>query len=306
MKGSTKPMRQSIVIGNFDGVHKGHQALIRAARAAAPDLPLAALTFSPHPRRFFAPDSPPFLLCDESGKTRLLKAAGVDNVITLPFDATLAAMPHADFTRLIVRDLAQAAHVCVGADFAYGHGRHGTIDTLRAAGDQLGFTVQAIDKQGDGTGQIYSSSAMRIHIAQAQFAEASALAGYDWFIGGTVQHGDKRGRTLGYPTANMAMGDYIRPPYGIYAVTVRIAGDNAVYGGVANLGIRPMFETPAPLLETFIFDFDSDIYGKRIEVTPIQFLRPEMKFDGIESLKNQMHEDCALARGVVKSAIRTD
>lgn len=293
----------TLAIGNFDGVHRGHQALLSRARAQG--RPLVVLSFEPHPRQYFAARkgaaAEAFRLYDAAAKARLLQAAGADHVILLRFDDALAGLSADDFIRRVIVDGIGAAHVVVGADFAFGRGRGGDLASLQAAGAALGFTVEGVTPVCDAGGQVYSSSRVRTALAAGDFAAAAALLGRPWQIEGAVVHGDRRGRELGYPTANMRLDHLLRPPYGIYAVRVELAGEEAVYGGVANLGVRPMFAVPEPLLETFIFDFSREIYGKTLRVIPLKHLRPEAKFDSLDALIQQMKQDCLEAMAVLKS-----
>jgi riboflavin kinase/FMN adenylyltransferase len=287
-----------LAIGNFDGVHKGHAALLRMARAIADDkgLKLRVLTFEPHPRQFFDPNAKPFRVTLESAKTRLLKFNKVDDVQIAVFNAELAGTSAANFIdHVIVRDM-NAAHVVVGDDFHFGKGRSGHVDTLMKDGR---FGVTPITLVTDVTDAI-SSTRIRQAIAAGDIASANAMLGWNWGIEGVVEHGDKRGRELGYPTANIALGDTQSPAYGIYAVWVDI-GDGVARPGVANIGIRPMFEVQKPLLEAYLFDFDGDLYGKTLRVTPIQLIRPEAKFEGLDALKAQIAKDCLAARDILKS-----
>lgn len=293
-----------VAIGNFDGLHLGHRALIDAARGTAREAskPLVVLTFSPHPRRYFHPDAAPFALIAPIARRRILAQWGVDAVVTLPFDAALAATSAQDFIdRLLVAGL-QPQHVVVGADFAFGHKRSGNADMLKAQGAEKGFGVTALAPARDSEGEIYSSTRIRNHLNAGELEEAQQLLGRPWDMESTVVHGDKRGRELGYPTANQVLGDYLRLPFGIYAVRVLIGEDTVWRGGAANLGIRPMFRVETPLMETFIFNYNEDIYGKTLRVRPVRRLRPEMKFSDLEALISQMKQDCLEAEAVLKSA----
>lgn len=286
----------SIVIGNFDGVHRGHQALIKKALGQSAN-PLSALTFAPHPRRYFQPDIPPFALCDDDSKGRLLREMGVDDVITLPFDAAMAGLSaNAFIEKVLVKQLG-VTQIFVGQDFHFGKGRDGSVVGLIADGR---FDVQPIDLAREHA-EIISSSRIRELIRLGQMNAANDLLGWQWFINGVVQTGDQRGRLLGYPTANVTMGDYVVPSYGIYASKIEV--DGRIYGGVSNIGIRPMFEAPAPLLEAHIFDFDQDIYGHKIKVFPIQKIRDEANFEDLDALKRQMDDDSAKARLALASGI---
>jgi len=292
-----------VAIGNFDGVHKGHQALLAEARAVADaaQAPLAVLTFEPHPRSFFKPDAPPFRLTLLPMKARRLAAAGVSHVIALPFDAALASLPAEAFIQNILIEALAARHVVVGHDFVFGKGRDGDAATLQAAADAGAFGLTVVAPVTGAEGAVYSSTRIRENLQAGRLDAAAEDLGWRWQLEAPVIHGDKRGRELGYPTANQDSGAYLRMPYGIYAVDVSIEG-GPWRRGVANFGIRPMFRLQTPLLETYIFDFSDDIYGKMMRVKPLAFLRGEAAFTGLEALKEQIKQDCAAARSVVISS----
>jgi riboflavin kinase/FMN adenylyltransferase len=286
-----------VAIGNFDGVHLGHRAVIAAAqrRAALLGRPAAALTFSPHPRAFFQPRAPLFRLNDERSKLRLLAGTGLDGAILMTFDATLAATPAEDFIVKILHQRFAIGGAAIGFDFHFGKDRGGSPDLLRRHGERLGFAVDIVAPLED-EGRPVSSGAVRAALGDGKVVEAAELLGMPWFVSGEVIHGDKRGRAIGYPTANMELGPYLRPRFGIYAVTGRILATGEELKGAANLGVRPSFEPPKELLEPYFFDFDRELYGQEIEVALCRFLRPEMKFAGLDGLKAQMAKDCAQAR----------
>lgn len=286
-----------LAIGNFDGVHPGHQALLHSARNIATDkkLSLTVLTFQPHPKMFFTPDAEPFLLTRADVKKELLLKAGADHVEIIQFDASLAALSAEDFIQTILVDRLQARHVVVGDGFRFGNDRKG--DTALIAKT---LPVSVVDIASDGHAG-YSSSRIRDALKKADFASAAALLGRPWDIISEVVHGDKRGRTLGYPTANQKIGDYLRLPFGIYATRVLIPGEAKYRPAVSNFGIRPMFEVKEPLLETFIFDYSGDLYEKTLSVQPVRFLRSEMRFDDLDALVTQMKEDCQQAQHVLRS-----
>ncbi len=277
-----------VVIGNFDGVHKGHQALLN--KAAEIDPQVVVLTFEPHPRTYFAPDSDPYRITAAAMKTERLLQFGAEDVAALDFDAELAQLSAQEFIDHILIDHLQADHVLVGEDFMFGKDRSGDVDTLRSDGR---FQTHIVPLISDTHG-VLSSSAVRKFIKAGDMCSVNEVLGWDWEIRGLVQQGDQRGRELGYPTANIAMGQGICPAYGIYAVRIRIHGH--IYGGVANIGIRPMFEVSQPLLEVHIFDFDEDIYGQEIDVLPVRKLRDEAKFDDLDALKRQMDVDAQEAK----------
>lgn len=295
----------TLVIGNFDGVHRGHQALIDHARRLSGDRRVVVLTFEPHPREFFAQSrnqpTPPFRLTLAAQKEKLLRVNGADHVVMLDFDSALSQLTAQAFVKAVIVDGLGAAHVCVGDDFAFGVGRGGTVDTLRHEGVIHGFGVTALPPVRDHQGQPYASSRVRSALAAGDFAMAQDLLGHAWCVSAPVVKGDQRGRTLGYPTANQNLARLQLPPYGIYAVRARLQGEQLWRDAVANLGIRPMFAVPSPLLETYIFDFDQDIYGKILYVQPVEFIRGEAKFDSLDALMAQMKQDCVAARAVLKS-----
>lgn len=287
-----------LAIGNFDGVHLGHQALIRAARAIADDkkLSLTVLTFQPHPKMFFMPDAEPFLLTRADIKKSLLQKAGADHVEIIQFDANLASLSAEDFLQRILIERMDARHIVVGEGFHFGHGRKGDAALIASK-----IPVTSVPLTTGDTCP-YSSTAIRTALKNKDFQGAAAMLGRPWEIVGEVVHGDKRGRTLGYPTANQKIGDYLRLPFGIYAVKVLIPGEATYRDGVANFGIRPMFEVATPLLETYIFDYDCDLYDKTLHIRPVRFLRGEMAFDGLDALVTQIKEDCQQALQVLKSS----
>ncbi|HYJ82193.1 MAG TPA: bifunctional riboflavin kinase/FAD synthetase [Allosphingosinicella sp.] len=285
-----------VALGNFDGFHSGHQAVVGRAveRGRAEGRPVLVATFDPHPVRFFRPGAPPFRLTSLDQRQRLFAAAGADAMIVFRFGAELAATPAEDFISNNLLDLIGAAGVVTGEDFTFGRGRGGNVGVLEAAGARLGFSVDSVGPVSDEAGPI-SSSRIRDALQAGDCATAARLLTRPFAIEGVVEHGDKRGRTIGYPTANIALGRYLRPRFGIYAVRGRLA-DGRRLDGAANLGIRPTFEPPKELLEPYFFDFDGDLYGRRIEVELIDFLRPEAKFDSLDALRAQMAADCDEAR----------
>lgn len=293
-----------VAIGNFDGVHLGHRALLEKAGAIARETaaPLAVLTFEPHPREFFQPEGEPFRLTLLPMKQRLLEKFGVTSLFALPFDAAFAQLTADEFIRLVLARGLGARHVIVGADFAFGKGREGNVQTLQRAQDEGLFGVSVIEPVTCTDSKAYSSTRIRALLKEARFGEAAALLGWDWQIEMPVVHGDKRGRELGFPTANQQAGRYVRLPYGIYAVRVQIEGENVWRGGVANFGIRPMFRIEQPIFETYIFDFEREIYGKNLRVQPLKYLRAEQAFEGLEALKMQIEQDCHAAVSVLKSS----
>ncbi|HEX6958610.1 MAG TPA: bifunctional riboflavin kinase/FAD synthetase [Ferrovibrio sp.] len=281
-------------IGNFDGVHLGHRALIAAAKAEADAKarPLAVMTFEPHPRRFFVPQSPPFRLDALDTKTRILGELGAGVVLALPFDSELARQSPQEFVdHILARDLG-LSHVVVGYDFTFGKGRAGDTAMLRELGKSHGIGTTVVAAQGDG--EVFSSSRVRQALEAGNIAEANRLLARPWEIIGIVEHGDKRGRELGYPTANVGLSDFQIPKFGIYAVRCVIDGERR--DGVASFGIRPTFDQTDVKLEVYLFDFAGDLYGRSMRVEFHAFIRPEEKFDDVEALKAKIAEDCAAAR----------
>jgi riboflavin kinase/FMN adenylyltransferase len=281
-------------IGNFDGVHLGHRALIAAARAEAEraNKPLAVMTFEPHPRRFFVPSSPPFRLDALETKARILDDLGVNATLALPFTAALAGQSPQDFVdHILARDLG-LSHVVVGYDFTFGKARAGTTDMLRELGKAHHIGVTVIPAQGDG--EAYSSTRVRRLLEAGDVAGANSILGRPWEIVGMVEHGDKRGRELGYPTANVALTDFQIPKFGIYAVRCMLDGER--HDGVASLGIRPTFDQTDVKLEVYLFDFSGDLYGRSMRVEFHGFLRPELKYEGPEPLKRQIAADVDAAK----------
>ena len=285
-----------VALGNFDGFHIGHQAVVARAveRARAEGRPVLVATFDPHPVRFFKADTPPFRLTTLDQRQRLFAAAGADAMIVFRFDSELAGTSAEDFAAERLGRLIGAAGVVTGEDFTYGRKRGGNIEVLREAGGRLGFSVDAVGPVSDEDGPV-SSSRIRDALQAGDCETAERLLTRPFAIEGIVEHGDKRGREIGYPTANIALGSYLRPRFGIYAVRGRLS-DGRVLDGAANLGIRPTFEPPKELLEPYFFDFGGDLYGETLEVELISFLRPEGKFDSLDALKAQMAADCNEAR----------
>ena len=286
----------ALALGNFDGVHKGHQAVIGAAiaRARAIGGPALVATFDPHPSRHFRPDTPPFALTTLDQKLRHFESLGVDGAVVIPFDAALAGLTADEFAAQWLAGRLGIRHVVTGEDFTFGKGRSGNAATLAALGRLHGFTAEALTPV-TASDETVSSTRIRAALADGDMAEATRLLTRPFAIEGEVIHGDKRGRTIGVPTANVELGGYIRPRYGVYAVRVHLPGGD-IANGVANLGVRPMFDPPKELLETWILDWSGDLYGRRIEVELVQWLRPELKLDGLETLKAQIALDAEAAR----------
>ena len=290
-------------IGNFDGVHLGHQAVLAQTESAARRLgaPLAVVTFEPHPRDYFAPDGPPFRLMNAAARAHRLEKLGVELLVELPFDADLAGLePRAFAERVIVEELG-LSHVTVGADFCFGKARAGDVEMLKAFGAEMGFEVAVAEIVETGDSAI-SSTAIREALTEGRPEEAAAMLGHLHRIEGEVLHGEKRGRELGYPTANQSLEGLLPPRHGVYAVEVEVlTGDHkGSYHGAASIGVRPMFGENAVNCETYLFDFKGDLYGVEISVGLVSFLRPEHKFASVEGLVAQMEKDCALARDILK------
>jgi riboflavin kinase / FMN adenylyltransferase len=290
-----------VAIGNFDGVHRGHKAVIAAAqqRAEALGRRAAALTFEPHPRSFFHPGEPLFRLTDATTKLRLLAATGLDGAIVLTFDEALANLSAEDFVKRILVERFAVAGAAIGFNFHFGASRAGSPDFLVAEGKRHGFAVDIVPPLRDG-GRPVSSQPIREALAAGRLDAAAELLGYPWFLSGTVIHGDKRGRELGFPTANLKPDPSCGLRHGIYAVRTAVGGRR--YDGVASFGRRPMFDAGTVLLEIFLFDFSGDLYGADMDVAFIGFLRDEAKFASAEELIRQMQEDARLAREVLGRA----
>jgi riboflavin kinase/FMN adenylyltransferase len=288
-----------IALGNFDGFHQGHQAVVARAIALARETGGKAMvaTFDPHPIRHFVPDAPPFRLTTLDQRERLFLAAGADAMLVYHFNDELAAVSAEAFATDWLVERAGAAMVVTGEDFTFGKGRGGNIDLLRTLGAPFGLRVETVAAVEDDAGVI-SSSRIREALQAGNCATATRLLTRPFTIAGEVVHGAKLGRTIGMPTANLMLGNYLRPRYGIYAVRGRLP-DGRVLMGAANLGIRPSFDPPIELLETFFFDFDGDLYGQTIEIELIAFLRDEAKFDSLDTLTIQMQADCAKARQIL-------
>ncbi|MEH7828402.1 bifunctional riboflavin kinase/FAD synthetase [Gemmobacter denitrificans] len=290
----------SVAMGNFDGVHLGHRSVIETAAAQGP---LGVLTFEPHPREFFAPDAPAFRLMNAEARANRLAKLGVSHLFELPFDAVMASLTPEAFAQEVLAEGLGVAHVTVGMDFCFGRGRKGTVADLQALGARLGFGVTVAPLLRSG-GKEISSTAIRNALSEGRPRDAALMLGHLHRIEGAVIHGEKRGRELGYPTANMSVAGLHLPRLGVYAVKVDVlTGPQAgSYGGAASLGVRPMFGENTPNLETFLFDFKGDLYGHHLSVALVEYLRPEMKFDGLPALIAQMDADCLRARALLAAA----
>jgi len=292
-----------VALGNFDGLHRGHQAVIAAAAQKARELGTshAVLTFEPHPREFFRPDQPPFRLTPLRIKARQLEAMGVDHLFVLHFDAALSGKSAEAFVVEVLSEGLGVAHVVVGYDFVFGHGRRGTAALLADLGRLHGFGVTALPPVGIEQGDVFSSTLVRQHLQAARPREATLLLGRPWEIEGRVEHGQKLGRDLGFPTANLLLGEYLQPALGIYAVKAGIDEGRGTtwHDGVASLGYRPTVGGTHVVFEAYLFDWSGDLYGRHLRVALVDFIRPERKFAGLDALKAQIAEDAARARAIL-------
>ncbi len=288
----------SVAMGNFDGVHLGHRAVIDLARQ--PGRPLGVVTFEPHPREFFAPLSPAFRLMNAEARINRLAKLGVDHLYQLPFDATMAAFSPQGFAQTVLAQGLGIAHVVVGSDFCFGKARAGKAADLQALGTANTFAVTIADLVQAG-GTSISSTAIRQALTEGRPRDAAAMLGHWHRIEGAVIHGEKRGRELGYPTANMSVAGLHLPMFGVYAVIADVltGPQKGSYMGAASLGIRPMFGVNQPNLETYLLDFKCDLYDHHLSIAFVDFLRPELKFGGLPSLITQMQADCARARSIL-------
>ncbi len=290
----------SIALGNFDGVHLGHATVLRAAHAARPDAPLAVLTFEPHPREVFRPDDPPFRLTLSAERADALAALGCELLYELPFNYEFSLMTAETFVSEVLHRGFGARHLTTGVDSAFGHRRGGDTGFLAARAEALGMGVSRVPALTDAGGPL-SSTRIRRALQDGYPERATAELGRPWAIRGLVAHGDKRGRTIGFPTANVALGRHLEPARGVYAVTIRLA-DGSMRDGVANIGRRPtVSDGPESRLEVNLFEFDGDIYGTEITVALIAYIRPEIKFSGLDALKAQIAADAAEARRLLKT-----
>ncbi|MBO9477653.1 bifunctional riboflavin kinase/FAD synthetase [Shimia sp. R11_0] len=290
----------SAAIGNFDGVHIGHQSVIDLARKAAPQAPLGLLTFEPHPRAYFAPQSAGFRLTSSETRAHRLAKLGVEKLYELPFNAALANLTPESFARDVIADGLGLSHVVVGADFCFGRGRKGTAEDLAAFGQQMGFGVTIAPLVQSGDGQV-SSTSIRQALTDGRPRDAAQMLGHWHRIDGPVIGGEQRGRDLGFPTANMSIDDLHQPKYGVYAVLVDVLDGphQGSYFGASSIGTRPMFGENKANIETYLFDFSGDLYGHTLSVALVDYLRPELKFDGLDALITQMGRDCDQAREIL-------
>lgn len=292
----------AVAIGNFDGVHIGHQAVIDIARtkAAKTGAPLGIVTFEPHPRQVFVPHAPPFRLMSAETKAHRLEKLGVDHLYQLEFSSKLSGLTPEAFAHDVIADGLGISHVVVGDDFCFGKGRAGSAQDLAAFGQTMGFGV-TLSRLVQAEGREVSSTNIRNALSAGNPREAAAMLGHWHRIDGPVEHGEKRGRALGFPTANMSIAGLHPPRFGVYAVKVDVltGPHTGTYDGAASIGVRPMFGKNTANLESFIFDFDGDLYDTHLSVALVEFLRPELKFDGIDALVSQMDDDCARARAIL-------
>lgn len=290
----------AVAIGNFDGIHQGHRAVMEKAREVgkAEGVPWGVLTFEPHPRSFFRPGEAPFRLTSPSTKARLIEGIGADLLFVLRFDSTLAKHTAEEFVEEVLAGDMAVRHAVVGQDFHFGRDRKGTPELLRRLAPVYGFDATEVSSVRAEDGVEFSSTRIREHLQNGCPEEAARLLGHWWEIDGAVEHGNKRGRTIGFPTANVALGENLRPATGVYAVRIGLeeGTETRWFDGAANFGRRPTVDGTNLLLEVHLFDFAGDLYGKRLRVQFVSYIRSERRFDGLDSLKAQIASDCAEAR----------
>lgn len=292
----------TVALGNFDGVHRGHASVIRAAHAARPDAPLAVLTFEPHPREVFRPDDPPFRLTLSAERADALAALGVDLLYELRFNHEFSLMTADDFVGKVLHEGFGARHLVSGQDFAFGHRRGGNTGFLAGRAEALGMGLTLVPPVTDAQGPL-SSTRIRRALQDGYPERATEELGRPWAIRGIVSHGDKRGRTIGFPTANIALGRHLEPARGVYAVTVRLP-DGRVFRGAANIGRRPTVnEGPESRLEVNLFGFDEDLYGQELTVALHAYIRSEQKFPGLDALRAQIQADAAAADALLDGVL---
>ncbi len=289
----------SVALGAFDGLHRGHARVVAAAKAASgPGTPLGLVSFEPHPYRWFHPDAEPFLLMSHAQQGRALEDLGGAVLYILPFDAAMTAMTDEDFSRDVLAGGLGVRHVAAGFDFRFGHDRMGDAECLRRHGERYGFGVTIVERVDDPEGRKLSSSAIRAALQDGDPKTAAAILGRPFAVEGVVAEGRKMGRPLGFPTANIPLGDYIRPRFGVYAARTRLR-DGRELPGVAYVGPGAAVEAAEPRLEVWLFDFDEDLYGQTLEVALIDFIRPDATFDSLEALQAQVADDAAKARAIL-------
>ena len=287
-----------VALGNFDGVHRGHQAVVRTAVgvARAQGIPAVILTFEPHPRSVFQPDAAPFRLTPAPVKERLLRALGVDGVVVMPFTPDFSRLSAEEFVRQILIEGLGAKHIVAGYDYVFGHKRGGTMSMMVQLLEPSRIGVTEVAPLRDEQGEAMSSSRIREALRQGDAITAARILGRTWSIAGVVQHGAKRGASIGVPTANISLGDYLRPRFGVYVVEARREGDATTWRGVANIGTRPTVDGKTETLEAHLFDFNQTIYDEAWEFDLIDFMRPEQRFESFEELKVQIEKDVKTAR----------
>ncbi len=293
-----KDAQQAVVaIGNFDAVHSGHRSLLLQTKTMAveKECPVAVLTFEPHPRRLFRPDDAPFRITPLSVKLDVLASCGVDIVYVLPFDWHVAAQTAQEFIDMVLKSQLNPVSLVVGNDFHFGHNRSGTIELLK----ENNLAVFSAPLLADAQHGTISATRIRGLIQSGHISEANQLLGWDWEMRGTVEKGDQRGRLLGYPTANIPLGETIHPAYGVYATMVQIEGETQWRMAATNIGIRPMFEVKTALIEAHLMNYAGDLYGKILRVRPVKKMRDEMKFNNLDSLVEQIEEDCQESRSIL-------
>lgn len=291
-----------VALGNFDGVHRGHQAVVRAAveKARGQGVPAQVLTFEPHPRSVLKPDIAPFRLTPAPVKEKLLRALGVDGIVALPFTPEFSNLAAEEFVRKILIEYLEVCHVVAGFDYVFGHKRGGTMPMLRDWLRPLNVGVTEVTPFRDAHGLVMSSSRTREALQQGDVKTAEHILGRPWSISGVVQHGAKRGSSIGVPTANIGLGDYLRPKFGVYAVTAQRASGGGLLGGVANIGTRPTVDGKTELLEAHFFGFKGDLYGEELQVSLHAFIRPEQTFSGLDALQQQIGRDIDAAQGILR------
>ena len=292
----------TVAIGNFDGVHRGHRSVIDLARQAAPEAPLGVMTFEPHPREFFAPNAPPFRLMSAEARAHRLEKIGVEKLYQLNFNYALSSLTPEEFARKVIAEGLGLRHVVVGADFCFGKGRAGTVEDLQRFGQEMGFGV-TIAPLMEYSKHTVSSTAIRTALSEGRPRDAAAMLGHWHRIEGEVIGGEQRGRELGFPTANQSIDGLHPPAFGVYAVKVDVltGPHKGSYHGAASVGVRPMFDGEQPNIETYLFDFKGNLYGAHLSVGLVDYLRPEMTFDGLEPFIAQMQADCDQARAILKT-----
>lgn len=289
-----------IALGNFDGVHMGHQAILRdcVALARASNVPAAVMTFEPHPREFFAKDKPKLRIYPFRRKVELLREAGIDALFLVRFNRDFAALSGLDFVQTVLHQKLAVRHVVTGYNFAFGRGREGNTHLLEQIAEREGFGFTACPALHDAQGHVVSSSAIREALAAGHIRQAAAWLGRPYGMAGRVVHGDKRGRELGFPTANIPLTSLFKPRFGIYAVRVKV--ENTWHDAVASLGVKPTFGLHAPMLEVHLFNMQRDLYGKRLQVEYVDFMRDEERFSSVEALRAQMEADSLQAKELLK------